>query len=68
MLCQQLDVAVRVSRAILQAAIYGALAGHLGAVLPACGSWEDAAWALGRCWLEATLDRRLAQASLAVVC
>ena len=45
----------------LQAAIYGALAGHLGAVLPACSSWEDATWALCRCWLEATLDSRLAQ-------
>jgi Nuclear pore protein 84 / 107 len=47
--------------------VYGALAGHLGAVLPACASWEDATWALGRCWLEATLDRRLAQVAPAFV-
>ena len=41
--------------------MYGTLAGHLAAVLPACAGWEDAAWALGRCWLEAAVDRRLAQ-------
>jgi hypothetical protein len=39
-----------------QAAIYGALAGDLAEVLPACRQWEDTVWALFRCWLEVAVD------------
>lgn len=40
----------------LEAAIYGALAGDLAEVLPACRQWEDTVWALFRCWLEVAVD------------
>ena len=32
-----------------EAALYGALGGNAAAVLPVCGSWEDACWAYCRC-------------------
>ena len=32
-----------------EAALYGALGGNVAAVLPVCGSWEDACWAYCRC-------------------
>lgn len=35
-----------------EAALYGALCGHLPSVLPVCASWEDACWAYCRAWLE----------------
>lgn len=31
-----------------EAALYGALSGNVPAVLPICGSWEDACWAYCR--------------------
>lgn len=31
-----------------EAAVYGALCGHVARVLPACSSWEDEAWAYCR--------------------
>ena len=31
-----------------EAAVYGALSGNVSAVLPVCGSWEDACWAYCR--------------------
>lgn len=48
-----------------EAAVYGALACHVARVLPACASWEDAAWAYLRCWLEAAVDSALAQQAAA---
>ena len=35
-----------------EAALYGALAGSVTDVLPACGCWEDAVWARARAWLQ----------------
>jgi hypothetical protein len=32
-----------------EAALYGALCGDVRAMLPACDSWEDEAWAYCRC-------------------
>jgi hypothetical protein len=32
-----------------EAALYGALCGDVRAMLPACESWEDEAWAYCRC-------------------
>ena len=34
--------------AMYEAAVYGALGGNVSAVLPVCGSWEDAFWAYCR--------------------
>ena len=42
-----------------QAAIYGALCGHVARVLPVCRGWEDTAWAFVRCWLEVAADDAL---------
>ena len=42
-----------------QAAIYGALCGHVARVLPVCRGWEDTAWAFVRCWLEIAVDDAL---------
>lgn len=47
--------------AAAEAALYGALASNVTRVLPACASWEDAAWAYLRCWLDAAVDLALAQ-------
>jgi len=49
------------SAGTLEAAVYGALAGSLASVLPACQRWEDTTWALLRCWLDTTIDHRLSQ-------
>jgi hypothetical protein len=43
-----------------EAAVYAALCGHLQNMLPVCSSWEDAAWAFCRAWLEQQVDRGLA--------
>eukprot|EP00887_Chlorella_sp_A99_P007315 scaffold2.g7315.t1 len=43
-----------------EAAVYGALSSSVAHVLPACASWEDAAWAYLRCWLDAAVDVQLA--------
>lgn len=44
---------------VFEAAIYGTLSGNVARVLPVCGGWEDACWALFRCWLECTVDMAL---------
>lgn len=44
-----------------EAALYGALCGSLPAVLPVCGSWEDACWAHCRAWLDTATDDALGQ-------
>ncbi|BDA47704.1 Nuclear pore complex protein NUP107 [Coccomyxa sp. Obi] len=43
----------------MEAAVYGALAGNVERILPACASWQDATWALSRSWLEAEVDAAL---------
>ena len=59
----------RVSRDIAlaspQAAVYGALCGHVAKVLPVCRGWEDTAWAFVRCWLEAAVDDALGESVIA---
>jgi hypothetical protein len=35
------------------------LGGAIVRALPVCSSWEDAAWARLRCWLEAEVDSRV---------
>ncbi|KAK9844515.1 hypothetical protein WJX74_003480 [Apatococcus lobatus] len=42
-----------------EVATYAALAGHLQCLLPLSTCWEDACWALSRCWLDCEVDRRL---------
>lgn len=42
-----------------EVAIYAALAGYLKYLLPLSTCWEDACWALSRCWLDCEVDRRL---------
>ena len=42
-----------------EAALYAALAGHVARLLPACATWEEAVWALARCWLEVAVDEAL---------
>ncbi len=32
----------------MEAALYGAQAGNVERILPACASWQDATWALSR--------------------
>ena len=46
-----------------EAALYGALAGHLQKVLPVCHTRADVLWAYTRCWLESQVDRHLAESS-----
>ena len=43
-----------------EAAVFGALAGHVARALPACASWEDEAWAYCRAWLDLGADERAA--------
>lgn len=42
-----------------EAAVYGALSGHLARILPVCASWEDCCWAYLRCWLDLSVDAAL---------
>ena len=46
-----------------EAAVYGALAGHLQRILPVCHTRADILWAYTRCWLESQVDRHLADSS-----
>ena len=46
-----------------EAALYGALAGHLQRILPVCHTRADVLWAYTRCWLESQVDRHLAESS-----
>lgn len=46
-----------------EAAVYGALAGHLQRILPVCHNRADILWAYTRCWLESQVDRHLADSS-----
>lgn len=43
-----------------EAALFGALAGHVARVLPVCSGWEDEAWAYCRAWLDLGADERVA--------
>ncbi|KAI8477109.1 MAG: 107-domain-containing protein [Monoraphidium minutum] len=43
-----------------EAAVFGALAGHVARVLPVCAGWEDEAWAYCRAWLDHGADERAA--------
>jgi hypothetical protein len=43
-----------------EAAVLGALAGHVARVLPVCAGWEDEAWAYCRAWLDLGADERVA--------
>ena len=49
-------VLIRIALPGVQAAVYGALCGHVAQVLPVCRGWEDTAWAFLRCWLEVATD------------
>ena len=45
-----------------EAAIYGAMGGHLDRTLAACGAaWREKCWALARAWLDSHLDALLAR-------
>jgi hypothetical protein len=45
-----------------EAALYGALGGHVARMLPVCaGSWEDECWAYCRAWLDLAADAELAR-------
>jgi hypothetical protein len=55
------------SAAVSEAALFGALAGDVARVLPACaGEWEASAWALLRCWLDTRVDDDLSSAAAAM--
>ena len=45
--------------ASLEAALYGAMSANLGAMLPACLTWEEAAWARLKCWVDLGIDDAL---------
>ncbi|WIA33136.1 hypothetical protein OEZ86_006287 [Tetradesmus obliquus] len=42
-----------------EAAVYGALCGHVTAMLPVCASWEDEMWSYCRAWLDLQTDAML---------
>lgn len=42
-----------------EAAVYAALCGHVARVLPVCTTWEDAAWAYFRAWLDLSVAMQL---------
>jgi Nuclear pore protein 84 / 107 len=46
----------------VEAALYGALAGSVGYVLPVCECWEDELWAHARCLLQVLPEESLARA------
>ncbi|KAF6260753.1 107-domain-containing protein [Scenedesmus sp. NREL 46B-D3] len=39
-----------------EAAVYGALCGHVTAMLPVCSNWEDEMWSYCRAWLDLQSD------------
>lgn len=47
------------SAAALEGALYGAQAADLAAMLPVCLTWEEAAWARLKCWVDLRVDDAL---------